>query len=123
MSLRGAFNRVMWERFLDGQVMYNGKVAEKKSAIVSISFDTAASHRFLGAQVKEGDVIDVDTPLADPNKGKAEPEVPGPSASVQLFKRGRVIVKEIGEQTTRNSRWHVTLLRHKQFDIVSHEIM
>lgn len=31
-----AFNRVMWERFMDGQVMYNGKVAEKKSAIVSM---------------------------------------------------------------------------------------
>lgn len=73
-----------------------------------------------GAQVKEGDVIDVDSPLVDPNKGKGDPEPSSNDASIhgKLFKRGRVIVKEIGEQTTKNSRWHVTLLRHKQFDTV-----
>ena len=33
-------------------------------------------------------------------------------------RRGRVIIKEIGEQTRKKNRWNVTLLRHKQFDTV-----
>lgn len=56
-------------------------------------------------QVKEGDVIDVDSPMVNSKSDD------------MLFRRGRVVVKEIGEQT-KKSRWHVTLLRHKQFDTV-----
>lgn len=33
-------------------------------------------------------------------------------------RRGRVIIKEIGEQTRKKTRWNVTLLRHKRFDTV-----
>ena len=36
-AIGGAFNRVMWERFIDGQVLHNGKVAKKKSTIVSVA--------------------------------------------------------------------------------------
>lgn len=31
-----AFNRMMWEHFIDGHVLHNGKLAEKKSTIVSV---------------------------------------------------------------------------------------
>ena len=51
-------------------------------------------------------MIDVDSPVVNSKSDDV------------LFKRGRVVVKEIGEQTQKNSRWHVTLLRHKQFDTV-----
>ncbi len=33
------------------------------------------------------------------------------------FKRGRVVVMEIGEQTQKG-KWHVKLLRHKHFKLI-----
>lgn len=58
-------------------------------------------------QVKEGDVIDVDTAIQPKDDQKPE----------KVFKRGRVVVKEI-EGETKKGRWRVTLHRHKQFSIV-----
>ncbi len=62
-------------------------------------------------QVKEGDVIEVDTILdARPqdlgNQGEGEGR--------KLTKRGRVVVKEIGPKT-RKGGYLLTLIRYKQF--------
>ena len=67
-------------------------------------------------QVKEGDVIDVDTAL----KRHSSPDISDLAAvgGGAGWKRGRVVVKEIGEQT-RKGRWCVTLLRHKHFAVIS----
>lgn len=69
-------------------------------------------------------MIDVDSLLVDQNQNQANSKGGGKEQESsshddgRLFKRGRVIVKEIGEQTKRNNRWHVTLLRHRHFDTV-----
>lgn len=58
---------------------------------------------------------------ADSTRGKAQDlksssdDKPGDG---KLFRRSRVVVKEIGEQTKKKHHWHVTLLRHKRFDTV-----
>ena len=51
-------------------------------------------------QVKEGDVIEVDM-------------IEGPS-NEEIIRRGRVIVTEIGPQTSKG-RYRLTLKRYKQF--------
>lgn len=59
-------------------------------------------------------MIDVDSVVPD-SRGN------GPQSNShesKLFSRGRVIVKDIGEQTKKKNRWNVTLLRHKRFDTV-----
>lgn len=73
--------------------------------------------------MKEGDVIDVDTAIqghegaiSEAEKstaaGRNSEEVEGGGGDSRAWKRGRVVVKQIGEQT-RKGRWCVTLLRHK----------
>lgn len=61
---------------------------------------------FFWSKVKVGDIIDVDSVVVRDSSGKG---------GVETTRRGRVIVKEIGEVTTKKGRWRVTLLRHKNF--------
>lgn len=64
-------------------------------------------------------MIDVDSPLTVPNPADSRSGTEERSHDDgKLFRRSRVVIKEIGEQTTRKNRWHVTLLRHKHFDTV-----
>lgn len=69
--------------------------------------------------MKEGDVIDVVTALSSRPVDQAESEQSGgeEDGSDEVFKKGRVVVKQIGQQT-RKGRWQVTLLRHKHFAII-----
>ena len=61
-------------------------------------------------QVKEGDVIEVDTVMAE--KGTAAGAGSQPQGS--LVKRGRVVVTEIGARTRRGG-YRLTLLRYKHY--------
>ena len=61
-------------------------------------------HVLSSSQVKEGDIVEVDTVLK-----------PGEdSREGSLVKRGRVVVKEIGPQTKKGG-YHLTLIRYKQY--------
>ena len=55
-------------------------------------------------QVKVGDVIDVESVL-----------LRGGNAGSEAVRTGKIIVKDIGEEQTKKGRWHVKLLRHKNF--------
>ena len=84
--------------------------------------------------MKEGDVIDVDTAIQRHGGApgdRLESEMPaeavsgseeeggteGDGGDGRVWRRGRVVVKQIGEQT-RKGRWHVTLFRHKHFSTI-----
>ncbi len=58
-----------------------------------------------------GDVIDVDSTVMRGDAGSSSGDKAG---GQEAIRRGRVIVKDIGEQT-KKGRWKVTLLRHKNF--------
>ena len=60
--------------------------------------------------MKEGDIIDVDQGVN--HKAKEDSDTSLLSEKGQ-YKRGRVIVKEIGMTLTKKGRHHVTLYRHK----------
>ena len=62
-------------------------------------------------QVKEGDIIDVDSTLIIDSR---TPGSDRPGDTSKLVRTGRVMVKEVGEQT-KKGRWKVTLQRHKNF--------
>lgn len=67
-------------------------------------------------QVKQGDIVEVDTVL----KPKATKKGDDPAMIEEGWpvKRGRVVVKEIGERTRKGS-YHMTLVRYKQFALMS----
>ena len=62
-------------------------------------------------QVKQGDVIEVDSILKS-NNGQQD----GDTDSTKTVRRGRVMVKEIGP-LTRKGRHKLLLVRHKHFKI------
>lgn len=68
-------------------------------------------------QIRDGDIIEVDTVLKGPNKShpddKGSEDSP-PDSDETTVRRGRVVVKEIGEQT-RKGGYHLTLIRYKHF--------
>ena len=69
-------------------------------------------------QVREGDIVEVDTVLKGPNKShladKGSEDSTPDSDEETTVRRGRVVVKEIGEQT-RKGGYHLTLIRYKHF--------
>ena len=54
----------------------------------------------------------MDTVLRQPRRTEDN----SPSNNGELIKRGRVVVKEIGPQT-KKGKYHVTLVRYKQFEL------
>lgn len=101
---------------LNGDLLLNGTQVKKKSSPVSecqpLLLLVMCGCSF---EVKEGDIIEADTVM--------KPKVVGDnnSGDEELVKRGRVVVKEIGEQT-RKGGYHMTLVRIKQFALFHRKI-
>jgi hypothetical protein len=82
-------------------------------------------------QIKQGDIIEVDS-VRDKRKKVTQDSGGGsPSAGSEqgqsegdhvTVRRGRVIVKEIGEQT-RKGGYHLTLIRYKHFALVQRRLL
>ena len=77
------------------------------------------------AQVKQGDIIEVDSVQDKRKSVTPDSSKRSPSGSEQgaaegdyvTVRRGRVVVKEIGEQT-RKGGYHLTLIRYKHFALI-----
>ena len=98
--------RKIWEAALDNLLMLNGELIKKKSANVGQNFFGFCCV-FIGTQVVDGDIIEVDTVL----KREGGEEEGG---RVSAVRRGRVEVMGIGERT-RKGGYHVTVKRFKHF--------
>ena len=70
-------------------------------------------------QVKQGDVIEVDSIQDKNSKVSLSGSEHGTEGDHVTVRRGRVVVKEIGEQT-RKGGYHLTLIRYKHFALVQH---
>ena len=73
-------------------------------------------------QVKQGDIVEVDS-ILDKRKSVTQDSIEGSKQEQGsegdhvTVRRGRVVVKEIGEQT-RKGGYHLTLIRYKHFALI-----
>ena len=74
------------------------------------------------AQVKQGDVIEVDSVWDKSSKVSLSGSEHGSEGDHVTVRRGRVVVKEIGEQT-RKGGYHLTLIRYKHFELVQRRLL
>lgn len=103
------------ESFSGARLSVTGSFLGMSNALSTVQ--ELAHFRGLYMQVKEGDVIDVDTVQEFKSKEYEQPGLKTSNSGVddvgsEEFRRGRVVIKKIGEQT-KKGRWHVTLQRHK----------
>ena len=80
-------------------------------------------------QVKQGDIIEVDsvqdkrkTATQDSSSGSLSGSEQGDESDHVTVRRGRVVVKEIGEQT-RKGGYHLTLVRYKHFALIQRRLL
>ena len=96
-------------------------------SLVEITWvESQPPHNF--PQVKQGDIIEVDsvrdkrrTVTQDSGSGSPSGSEQGSEGDHVTVRRGRVVVKEIGEQT-RKGGYHLTIIRYKHFALIQRRL-